>query len=92
MYQVYIITNRKNTVLYAGVTSKLEERIRQHGTKRDKKSFSARYNLDKLVYCEEFYRIEDAIVREKQIKAGSRADKVRLIESVNPPWRDLLRE
>ena len=90
MFFVYIITNHRNTVLYTGVTSKLEARLWQHSTKQDKKSFSARYNLDKLVYSEEYSSIAEAIVREKQIKAGSRATKVRLIESINPEWRNLL--
>ena len=86
---VYIITNHNNTVLYTGVTSDLQERISQHKQKRYPDSFSARYNLNKLVYFEAFQMIEDAITREKQIKAGSRAKKVKLIESINPGWEDL---
>ncbi|MFP9118618.1 GIY-YIG nuclease family protein [Flavobacterium sp. RNTU_13] len=86
---VYIITNHNNTVLYTGVTSDLHERISQHKQKRYPDSFSARYNLNKLVYFEAFQMIEDAITREKQIKAGSRAKKVKLIESINPGWEDL---
>jgi putative endonuclease len=57
--------------------------------KGDKKSFSYRYNLCKLVYCETFNDINAAIAREKQIKAGSRKKKLALIESVNPDWKDL---
>jgi len=86
---VYIITNHNNTVLYTGVTSDLHERISQHKQKRYPDSFSARYNLNRLVYFEPFQMIEDAITREKQIKAGSRAKKVKLIESINPGWEDL---
>ena len=62
---VYIITNYTNTTLYVGVTSDLELRIKQHKNKYYPNSFSARYNLDKLVYFESFQMIEDAIAREK---------------------------
>ena len=86
---VYIITNKNNTTLYVGVTSNLHERIVKHREKRYRNSFSARYNLDKLVYYEQFDKIGDAIGREKQLKAGSRIMKLQLIESVNPDWEDL---
>ncbi|MFP9113469.1 GIY-YIG nuclease family protein [Flavobacterium sp. RHBU_3] len=86
---VYIITNYTNTTLYTGVTSDLHERIKQHKQKRYPDAFSSRYNLNKLVYFESFLMIEDAIAREKQIKSGSRAKKVQLIESINPEWEDL---
>ncbi|WP_313806983.1 GIY-YIG nuclease family protein [Flavobacterium sp.] len=89
---VYIITNKNNTVLYVGVTSNLIERIRQHKDKQYSNSFSARYNLDKLVYFEKLDKIEDAIAREKQLKAGSRAKKVALINEANVEWRDLFFE
>jgi putative endonuclease len=86
---VYILTNKNNTTLYVGVTSNLKQRILQHKEKQDKKSFTARYNLDKLVYYEAYQMIGDAIGREKQLKAGSRAKKIALIESINPEWLDL---
>ncbi|MRT92635.1 GIY-YIG nuclease family protein [Ancylomarina sp. 16SWW S1-10-2] len=86
---VYILTNKNNTTLYVGVTSNLQERIAQHKEKLDKKSFTARYNLSKLVYYEIFQTIGDAISREKQLKAGSRAKKIECIESINPNWQDL---
>ncbi|WP_026810724.1 GIY-YIG nuclease family protein [Arenibacter latericius] len=86
---VYILANKNNTTLYVGVTSNLVRRIQQHKTKYYKKSFSARYNVDKLVYYEVFQRIGEAIGREKQLKAGNRARKVALIEQENPEWRDL---
>ncbi|AGC76504.1 putative endonuclease [Nonlabens dokdonensis] len=86
---VYIITNKNNTTLYVGVTSNLEQRIKRHKTKFYPKSFSARYNLHKLVYHESFQLIGDAIAREKQLKAGNRKRKVALIESMNPDWKDL---
>lgn len=89
---VYIITNKNNTTLYIGVTANLVQRITQHKEKHDKKSFSARYNLNKLVYYEAFQEIGDAIAREKQLKAGSRTKKIVLIEGLNPEWLDLFKE
>ena len=89
---IYIITNRKDGVLYTGMTAHLKERIENHKTKKHENSFSARYNLDKLVYFEEFTDVKEAYKREKQIKAGSRKKKVKLIESLNPDWKDLFDE
>jgi putative endonuclease len=88
----YIVTNKRNKVLYTGVTSDLCTRIEQHRTKHFPDSFSAKYNLIKLVYFESFYSIEDAIAREKQLKAGSRQKKISLINSINPNWNDLFDE
>ena len=89
---IYIVTNRKNGVLYTGMTAHLKDRIENHKTKKYTNSFSARYNIDKLVYFEEFTDIKDAYKREKQIKGGSRAKKIKLIESKNPEWKDLFDE
>jgi putative endonuclease len=86
---VYIITNFHNTVLYVGVTSDLRTRIAEHKNKEYKNSFSAKYNCDKLVWYESFERIEEAIAREKQLKAGNRKRKEDLIHSINPHWNDL---
>ncbi|QOD61351.1 GIY-YIG nuclease family protein [Polaribacter haliotis] len=86
---VYILTNKNNTTLYIGVTADLEQRIKQHKSKINKKSFTARYNLSKLVYYEAFQMIGDAIAREKQLKSGNRAKKIALIESMNPEWEEL---
>ena len=86
---IYIVTNAHNTVLYTGVTSSLAGRIREHRDKFYPKSFTARYNVYKLVYFEVFDSIEDAIIREKQIKAGSRKAKEKLINAINPEWCDL---
>lgn len=86
---VYIITNKYNTVYYIGVTSNLPQRILEHIEKRYENSFTARYNLNKLVYFEQYQMIGDAITREKQLKAGSRAAKVALIQKLNPDWLDL---
>jgi putative endonuclease len=89
---VYIITNQNNTVLYTGVTSELRARIFEHRTKFYPKSFSARYNCDKIVWFVFLPSIEEAIEREKQIKAGSRKVKESLINSINPTWKDLWSE
>ena len=89
---IYIITNNNHTVLYTGVTSNLSKRIKEHQDKRFQGSFSARYNVNKLVYYETFQMIGDAISREKQIKAGSRAKKIALINTVNAEWNDLYEE
>jgi len=67
----------------------LPQRIIEHKEKKYQNSFSARYNLNKLVYYEQFQMIGDAIAREKQLKGGSRANKVDLINSLNPKWEDL---
>jgi putative endonuclease len=86
---VYILTNYTNTVLYTGSTGvNLKERIWQHKEKVVK-SFTARYNVSKLVYYEVFGDLYLALEREKQIKAGSRAKKIKLIENMNPEWKDL---
>lgn len=89
---IYLITNKNNTTLYVGVTSNLPNRIIQHKEKKYPNSFSARYNLNKLVYYEQFQMIGDAIGREKQIKGGNRAAKENLINSINPSWNDLFDE
>jgi putative endonuclease len=86
---IYIVTNKKDGVLYTGVTSELKYRINSHKTKKYKNSFSARYNLNKLVYFEEYDSIITARAREKQLKAGNRARKIKFIENMNPDWRDL---
>ena len=85
---VYIITNKKNSVFYTGVTSDLKSRIYQHRNKIIK-GFSAKYNCNKLVYYESFDDMLSAIEREKQIKAGSRNKKILLIKSINSSWKDL---
>ncbi|PIZ46625.1 hypothetical protein COY32_03015 [candidate division WWE3 bacterium CG_4_10_14_0_2_um_filter_41_14] len=88
-YFIYITTNKGNSVFYTGVTSDLSERIEQHKSKVYPNSFTARYNVDKLVYYEVFNDIYDAINREKQIKAGSRKKKLDLIKGCNPLFKDL---
>jgi len=87
-YYIYIVTNKYRNVLYTGVTNSLVRRISEHKNKRNK-GFTYRYNVDILVYFETFDRIRDAIAREKQIKAGSRRRKVKLINSMNLDSTDL---
>ena len=88
-YSIYILTNKNNTTLYTGVTSNLNERINKHKTGYYPNSFTKKYNLHKLVYFENFGSMIEAIVREKQIKSGSRKTKIELINSMNPGWIDL---
>jgi putative endonuclease len=87
-YYVYIMTNKGDTVLYTGMTNHLERRVREHKEKRGS-PFTRRYNIQKLVYFEEYAEVRDAIAREKQIKAGSCQKKIDLVDSMNPTWRDL---
>ena len=82
------MTNRHNTVLCTGVTGDLVRRIFQHRTK-ELPGFTSRYNADKLVYFELTNDATAAIMHEKQIKAGSRARKIALINASNPDWHDL---
>lgn len=89
---VYVLTNPNNTTLYTGVTSNIARRLYEHRNGVHAKSFTAKYNLTKLVYYEVFLNIEDAIAREKQIKGGSRLKKENLIASINPDWKDLSKE
>ncbi|MEZ4788523.1 MAG: GIY-YIG nuclease family protein [Flavobacteriales bacterium] len=87
---VYIMSNRRDGVLYIGVTSDLKGRIAKHKSKHYATSFTARYNLDKLVYYEQINGIVKAIEREKQLKADSRNKKLKLNNAINPDWRDLV--
>ena len=81
--------NKPNGVIYIGVTTELKYRIESHKNKKYTNSFSARYNVDKLVYFEEYPGILPARDREKQLKGGSRQAKIKLIEAMNPEWKDL---
>jgi putative endonuclease len=85
---IYIMANRRQGTIYTGVTSDLVQRVYQHKNSQTK-GFTARYRCDRLVYFEMFEDMTNAILREKQIKAGSRATKIALIEGANPDWRDL---
>ena len=87
-YYVYLMASYRR-VLYVGVTSDLQRRVYQHKTKAHPESFTAKYNVNYLVYTEQFTDINDAIAREKQIKGWRRSKKTDLIEATNPNWRDL---
>ncbi len=85
------MTNKYNRVLYTGVTSNLLKRVNEHKEKVIE-GFTIRYNVNKLVYYEDFPPMEEAIAREKQIKGGSRQKKLDLIKGRNPNWKDLYDE
>ena len=87
-YYVYILTNRKRNVLYTGVTNNLMRRVSEHKSKAGS-GFTSRYNVGYLVYFEHFRDPKSAIAREKQIKAGSRASKEKLIKTVNPSMDEI---
>ena len=84
---VYFLTNKNNSVIYIGVTTNLKKRIYEHKTKAIK-GFTSKYNCEKLVYFEEYDSIKEAIIREKQLKAGNRKRKEQLINTSNPNWND----
>jgi putative endonuclease len=90
-YYVYILTNKHNTVLYTGITNDLKRRVYEHKEKLVD-GFTKKYNITKLVYYEVFEDPENAILREKQIKAGSRQKKIDLINSINREWINLYEE
>ena len=89
-YYVYILTNKNKRVLYTGITNDLIRRVCEHKNKLDKNSFTAKYNVNKLVYYEMTENVEAAILREKQIKAGSRQKKIDLINAFNPTWKEII--
>ena len=88
LYFVYIMTNAKHTVLYTGFSSDLKVRVWLH-KERLVDRFTKRYHVNMLVYYEATESVVSALERERQIKAGSRQDKINLINSMNPEWRDL---
>jgi len=89
IYFVYIMTNQRNTVFYTGVTNDIVRRTFEHKVKENRRSFTARYNCNKLVYFEEFGDITEAIHREKQLKKYRRLWKQELIAKMNANWKDL---
>ena len=88
---VYIMASGRNGTLYTGVTSNLPQRAGQH-REGMVESFARRYGCKLLVWFEMHATMDAAILREKQIKAGSRAKKLKLIEGSNPQWRDMFEE
>jgi putative endonuclease len=89
-FWVYILSNRSH-ILYIGMTNGLGKRIKQH---REQKpgTFTARYKITRLFYCEEFQYVLNAIVREKELKHWTRAQKIALMEAANPTWEELMPE
>ncbi|EMR02645.1 GIY-YIG nuclease family protein [Cesiribacter andamanensis] len=88
-YYVYLLSNKSGSVLYVGVTNDLQRRVLEHKSGYNPGSFTSRYKVHKLVWWEELPSPEEAIAREKQLKGGSRARKVQLIQAHNPQWLDL---
>ncbi|EPR74588.1 Excinuclease ABC [Winogradskyella psychrotolerans RS-3] len=83
------MSNRRDGVLYIGVTNNIEERVKEHKLKVYPKSFTAKYNCDKLMYFEEFEDGKEAEKRERQFKRWKRVWKIELIEEMNPSWSDI---
>ena len=88
-YYVYILANVTNVTIYTGVTNDLVRRVYEHKAHADPKSFTAKYDVNKLVYFEQTSDVRAALEREKQIKSWKRAKKNALVESMNPRWEDL---
>ena len=88
-YYVYILANNTNVAIYVGVTRDLVRRVYEHRNHLDPKSYTAKYDIRKLVYFEQTTDVRVAIEREKQIKSWSRAKKNALVETMNPQWEDL---
>lgn len=86
---VYILASERNGTLYVGVTNDLVRRVQEHRQERDPNSFTARYDVKRLVYYEYHDDIRDAIKHEKRIKGWKRQWKLELIEGMNLHWRDL---
>ena len=90
-YYVYILTNKSYT-LYVGSSKDLPRRVQDHTRKKSKAGFTAKYNLNKLIYFEELSTNLGAVQRERRIKGWTRKKKIELIKSINPEFRDLLDE
>ena len=89
MYYVYILADSLNRTIYTGVTNDLLRRVYEHKNNWDPNSFTAKYNVHKLVYFEETSDVRAAIEREKQIKSWNRKRKDKLVTEKNPSWQDL---
>ncbi|MEO5777936.1 MAG: GIY-YIG nuclease family protein [Flavobacterium sp.] len=88
-YFIYILASKKNGTLYIGVTNSHERRIEEHKIKLNPDCFTAKYNVNLLVYYETFQYIDNALQREKQLKKWNRQWKINLIEEENKDWKDL---
>lgn len=89
-YYVYILTNKSNT-LYTGVTNNLEKRVEEHRLKLIP-GFTSLYNINKLIYFDAFYDVNEAIAAEKRIKGWTRKKKIALIKTINPKFKDLQKD
>ena len=87
-FWVYILSSRSRT-LYIGMTNSLRKRVVEHRTQTSG-SFTTRYKITRLVYCEQFQYVNNAIAREKELKKWTRAQKIALIEAANPTWEELM--
>lgn len=87
-FYVYILTRERNSTFYVGVTSDLKKRISEHKNE-DAEGFTKKYNIKQLVYYETYEDQENAFIREKRLKKWNRPWKMRLIEEMNPEWKDL---
>ena len=87
---VYLLCNRKNGTLYLGTTTNLYGRLQQHKSHYNPKSFTAQHNVTRLVWCERYDLVTDAIAREKTMKGWKRQWKINLIEEANPNWDELV--
>jgi putative endonuclease len=90
VYHVYILASASR-VLYTGITNDLQRRVHEHQA-RCIPGFTQKYHVTRLMYCEAFRDVREAIAREMQIKAWTRAKRIALIETLNPHWRDLSTE
>jgi putative endonuclease len=88
-YFVYILASKKNGTLYIGVTNSVERRIDEYKNKFNSNSFTEKYKVNLIVYFETFQYVDDAILREKQLKKWNRQWKINLIEEENKDWKDL---
>ena len=84
-YYVYVLCNEPRGTLYIGVTNNIEARVQQHKETKGN-TFTSKYNITRLVYYESFQYIDQAIMREKQLKNWRRQWKVNLVEELNPTW------
>jgi len=89
LWYVYLMSNKPNGVIYIGVTDNIEERVKEHKQKVYPKSFTSKYNCDKLIYLEEYQNGEEASNRELQFKKWKREWKIKLIQEMNPSWMDI---
>ena len=90
-FYVYIMSNSRRTVLYIGITNSLERRYIEHSFKKNRNSFTFRYNICDLLYYEEYSSSLDVIAREKQLKRWGRTKKMNLIEQENPYLENLFK-